>query len=213
MPIIKGTNGGDSLRQAEQATRSGLGGNDALKGFGGADFIDGGAGIDTVFYGDSTVGVSINLATGAASAARRKATRSSASRTCSARISMTRSSGAAPPMSFTVAKATTSSRAAAATFLDGGNGNETRGAPSGTPAPSTAVRATIRSRARAPRCPARQGRLRYRRFQPQELRHDLARGSLPYSGVWKRRMRSSSASRTSPAPAVGIPWWATAAAT
>jgi Ca2+-binding RTX toxin-like protein len=65
MPIIKGTNGGDTLFGTSAGdTISGLGGNDAIKGFGGADFIDGGAGIDTVFYGDSTVGVSINLATG-----------------------------------------------------------------------------------------------------------------------------------------------------
>ena len=39
-------------------------GNDTLKGFGGADRLDGGAGIDTVFYGDSSAGVGINLATG-----------------------------------------------------------------------------------------------------------------------------------------------------
>lgn len=65
MPIIKGTNSGDTLYGTSTGdTISGLGGNDALKGFGGADFIDGGAGIDTVFYGDSTAGVSINLATG-----------------------------------------------------------------------------------------------------------------------------------------------------
>jgi Ca2+-binding RTX toxin-like protein len=65
MPIIKGTNGGDSLFGTSTGdTISGLGGNDSLKGFGGADFIDGGAGIDTVFYGDSSAGVSINLATG-----------------------------------------------------------------------------------------------------------------------------------------------------
>src|SRR5262245_28841662 len=65
MPIIKGTNSGDTLYGTSAGdTISGLGGNDALKGFGGADFIDGGAGIDTVVYGDSTAGVSRNLATG-----------------------------------------------------------------------------------------------------------------------------------------------------
>ena len=65
MPIIKGTNGGDTLFGTSAGdTISGLGGNDSIKGFGGADFIDGGAGIDTVFYGDSSAGVSINLATG-----------------------------------------------------------------------------------------------------------------------------------------------------
>ena len=36
----------------------------SLKGFGGADRLDGGNGIDTVFYGDSTAGVGINLDTG-----------------------------------------------------------------------------------------------------------------------------------------------------
>jgi Ca2+-binding RTX toxin-like protein len=40
------------------------GGNDRLKGYGGADLLDGGDGIDTAYYGDSTVGVAINLATG-----------------------------------------------------------------------------------------------------------------------------------------------------
>jgi Ca2+-binding RTX toxin-like protein len=65
MATINGTNGGDSLYgTASGDTINGLNGNDSLKGFGGADRLDGGAGIDTVFYGDSTAGVGVNLATG-----------------------------------------------------------------------------------------------------------------------------------------------------
>ena len=65
MATINGTNGGDSLYGGAAAdVINGLNGNDTLKGFGGADRLDGGAGIDTVFYGDSSAGVGINLATG-----------------------------------------------------------------------------------------------------------------------------------------------------
>ena len=65
MATINGTNSGDSLYGTAAAdVINGLNGNDTLKGFGGADRLDGGAGIDTVFYGDSTSGVGINLATG-----------------------------------------------------------------------------------------------------------------------------------------------------
>src|SRR5262245_6027709 len=65
MATINGTNGGDSLYgTASGDTINGLNGNDSLKGFGGADRLDGGAGIDTVFYGDSSAGVGVNLATG-----------------------------------------------------------------------------------------------------------------------------------------------------
>jgi Ca2+-binding RTX toxin-like protein len=64
-PTINGTNGGDSLYgTAIRDVIYGNGGNDSLKGFGGADHLDGGAGIDTAFYGDSTVAVAVNLATG-----------------------------------------------------------------------------------------------------------------------------------------------------
>jgi serralysin len=65
MATINGTNSGDSLYGTAAADIiNGLNGNDTLKGFGGADRLDGGAGIDTVFYGDSTAGVGVNLATG-----------------------------------------------------------------------------------------------------------------------------------------------------
>jgi Ca2+-binding RTX toxin-like protein len=65
MATINGTNGGDSLYGGAAAdVINGLNGNDTLKGFGGADRLDGGNGIDTVFYGDSSAGVGINLATG-----------------------------------------------------------------------------------------------------------------------------------------------------
>ena len=54
----------------------------------------------------------------------------------------------------------------------------------------------------ARRHPDRRERLRYRRFQPHELRHDLAGGPASPTGQVRRRptRRSSSASRTSPAP-------------
>jgi len=62
---IKGTNGADALYGSSRSESIyGYGGNDTVKGFGGADQLDGGTGIDTAFYGDSTVGVSVNLATG-----------------------------------------------------------------------------------------------------------------------------------------------------
>jgi Ca2+-binding RTX toxin-like protein len=65
MATINGTNGGDSLYGAAAAdVINGLNGDDSLKGFGGADRLDGGNGIDTVFYGDSSAGVGINLDTG-----------------------------------------------------------------------------------------------------------------------------------------------------
>ena len=65
MPTINGTNTGDTLYGTDAAdTINGLGGNDQLKGFGGADRLDGGTGIDTAFYSDSTVGVTVNLTQG-----------------------------------------------------------------------------------------------------------------------------------------------------
>jgi Ca2+-binding RTX toxin-like protein len=65
MATINGTNIGDTLYGTSAADIiSGLNGDDSLKGFGGADRLDGGNGIDTVFYGDSTAGVGVNLDTG-----------------------------------------------------------------------------------------------------------------------------------------------------
>jgi Ca2+-binding RTX toxin-like protein len=65
MATIKGTKYGDTLYGTSAGdTIYGYEGDDSLKGFGGADYLDGGAGIDTVFYGDSTSGVSVNLQTG-----------------------------------------------------------------------------------------------------------------------------------------------------
>ena len=47
---------------------TGLGGADTLTGLGGADTLRGGAGVDDLIYtGSTTVGVSVNLATGAVS--------------------------------------------------------------------------------------------------------------------------------------------------
>jgi Ca2+-binding RTX toxin-like protein len=65
MATINGTNNAETLYGTSSADSIfGFNGNDTLKGGGGADRLDGGNGIDTVFYGDSNVGVSVNLATG-----------------------------------------------------------------------------------------------------------------------------------------------------
>jgi Ca2+-binding RTX toxin-like protein len=65
MAIRKGTKYADTLYgTSSDDAIYGYEGNDSLKGFGGADRLDGGAGIDTVFYGDSSEGVAVNLATG-----------------------------------------------------------------------------------------------------------------------------------------------------
>ncbi|MFE0753473.1 calcium-binding protein [Inquilinus sp. NPDC058860] len=50
-------NGGDDIV-------TGDGGNDVLSGGAGGDWLDGGAGTDTASYADSSVGVTVNLATG-----------------------------------------------------------------------------------------------------------------------------------------------------
>jgi Ca2+-binding RTX toxin-like protein len=64
-PPIYGTPGDDMLWGTDGGDRIyGYGGNDWLTGNGGADRLDGGAGIDSAFYDDSTVGVTVNLATG-----------------------------------------------------------------------------------------------------------------------------------------------------
>ena len=63
--VIEGTSGDDLLWGTDGIDNiSGYGGNDWLTGNGGADSLNGGAGIDSAFYDDSTVGVSVNLATG-----------------------------------------------------------------------------------------------------------------------------------------------------
>lgn len=62
---INGSDQADTLYGTAGAdTIHGFGGDDVLKGGGGADVLDGGAGFDTIFYGDSTTGVAVNLATG-----------------------------------------------------------------------------------------------------------------------------------------------------
>ena len=54
--------GNDNLRgSAEADTLVGGAGDDQIAGAGGADAIDGGSGIDTVYFGDSTSGISVNL--------------------------------------------------------------------------------------------------------------------------------------------------------
>jgi Ca2+-binding RTX toxin-like protein len=62
---ISGTSGDDLLWGTDGIDNIyGNGGNDWLTGNGGADRLYGGAGIDSAFYDDSTVGVTVNLATG-----------------------------------------------------------------------------------------------------------------------------------------------------
>jgi Ca2+-binding RTX toxin-like protein len=65
MANVIGTNSDDTLYgTAENDTIAALQGNDVLKGFGGADVLEGHDGIDSAFYGDSNVGVTVNLFTG-----------------------------------------------------------------------------------------------------------------------------------------------------
>ncbi|MFE0753920.1 calcium-binding protein [Inquilinus sp. NPDC058860] len=65
---IDGTSGDDALHGTDQADEIyGYGGDDRLTGGAGADVLDGGEGFDTVSYGDSTKGVTVNLATGTGS--------------------------------------------------------------------------------------------------------------------------------------------------
>ena len=64
MATINGTNSADTLYGTSGADSIfGFNGNDTLKGGGGADRLDGGSGYDTIFYTNSNVGVSVNLAT------------------------------------------------------------------------------------------------------------------------------------------------------
>jgi Ca2+-binding RTX toxin-like protein len=67
--VVHGTSGDDLLWGTASVDSGvdaiyGYGGNDWLTGNGGADTLDGGDGIDSAFYDDSTVGVTVNLATG-----------------------------------------------------------------------------------------------------------------------------------------------------
>ena len=65
---LYGTTGNDTLvGLGDDDTLYGYGGNDKLEGGEGEDTLDGGAGNDTAVYDASTDGVTVNLATGAAS--------------------------------------------------------------------------------------------------------------------------------------------------
>lgn len=78
MATVHGTNADDTLTLLDGITNGddeifghggadsifAAGGNDKLTGGAGADHLDGGGGIDWAIYGDSAVGVTVNLATG-----------------------------------------------------------------------------------------------------------------------------------------------------
>jgi Ca2+-binding RTX toxin-like protein len=79
MAIVNGTNSSETLNSNDGLTNGfdvvygyggndsiyGLGGDDALFGGLGADYLNGGSGIDWAYYSDSTVGVTVSLASGA----------------------------------------------------------------------------------------------------------------------------------------------------
>ena len=214
MATINGTNGGDSLYGGAAAdVINGLNGNDTLKGFGGADRLDGGNGIDTVFYGDSSAGVGINLATGrGVGGSAQGDTLISIENVFGSNFNDTLTGTSGANQLHGQDGNDVIKGGGGNDFLDGGNGNDIL-VSSIWAAPSMAAGATIRSRASAHRCPDRRERLRYRRFQPHELRHDYARGPHPLLGRSEIHMPSSSASKTSPAPLVRTSWSATARAT
>jgi len=65
--IINGLTGDDLINASiGDDTINGLEGNDELRGAGGADAINGGEGNDTALYNGTTIGVTVNLATGEA---------------------------------------------------------------------------------------------------------------------------------------------------
>jgi hypothetical protein len=76
MAIVNGTNGGDTLYGTGASDQiNGLNGNDSLKGFGGADRLDGGAASTRCSTATPLSESASTWRPGAASAARRKATR------------------------------------------------------------------------------------------------------------------------------------------
>ena len=185
MAIINGTNSGDTLYgTAAGDTINGLNGNDSLKGFGGADRLDGGAGIDTVFYGDSTAGVGINLATGSGVGGSAQGdTLISIENVFGSNFNDT-ITGTSVANQFHGGEGNDVIKGGGGNdFLDGGNGNDyphERHLRRERPRWRHGRRYVQGHRAR--RYPDRRERLRYRRLQPQELRHDYAGGPAPLLG-------------------------------
>lgn len=78
MATVHGTNAGETINLSDGVTNGndeifghggadwiyGFNGNDELTGGTGADYLNGGNGIDWAIYGDSSVGVRVNLSTG-----------------------------------------------------------------------------------------------------------------------------------------------------
>ena len=151
MATINGTNGGDSLYGSAAAdVINGLNGNDTLKGFGGADRLDGGNGIDTVFYGDSTAGVGINLATGRGVGGSAEGdTLISIENVFGSNFNDTLTGTSGANQLHGQDGNDVIKGGGGNDFLDGGNGNDILVSSIWAPAPSMAARATIRSRASA----------------------------------------------------------------
>ena len=149
MATINGTNGGDSLYGGAAAdVINGLNGNDTLKGFGGADRLDGGNGIDTVFYGDSSAGVGINLATGrGVGGSAQGDTLISIENVFGSNFNDTLTGTSGANQLHGQDGNDVIKGGGGNDFLDGGNGNDILVSSILAPAPSMAARATIRSRA------------------------------------------------------------------
>jgi Ca2+-binding RTX toxin-like protein len=129
---------------------NGLNGNDTLKGFGGADRLDGGNGIDTVFYGDSSAGVGINLATGrGVGGSAQGDTLISIENVFGSNFNDTLTGTSGANQLHGQDGNDVIKGGGGNDFLDGGNGNDILVSSIWTPAPSMAARATIRSRAPA----------------------------------------------------------------
>ena len=185
MATINGTNGGDSLYGSAAAdVINGLNGNDTLKGFGGADRLDGGTGIDTVFYGDSSAGVGINLATGRGVGGSAEGdTLISIENVFGSNFNDTLTGTSGANQLHGQDGNDVIKGGGGNDFLDGGNGNDILVSIiwDASTLDGGAGDDTFKG-SRARRCPDRRERLRYRRFQPHELRHDYARGPHPLLG-------------------------------
>ena len=188
MATINGTNGGDSLYGGAAAdVINGLNGNDTLKGFGGADRLDGGNGIDTVFYGDSSAGVGINLATGrGVGGSAQGDTLISIENVFGSNFNDTLTGTSGANQLHGQDGNDVIKGGGGNDFLDGGNGNDILVSSiwDASTLDGGAGDDTFKGTG-ALRHPDRRERLRYRRFQPHELRHDYAGGPHPLLGRFR----------------------------